>query len=68
MSVNIHPTAVIETGAELGVDVSIGAYSVIGSNVKIGDGSRISSQVVIEGHTELISLLQRRAHSSTNWG
>jgi UDP-N-acetylglucosamine acyltransferase len=53
MSVNIHPTAIIEDGAELGVDVSIGAYSVIGSNVKIGDGSRISSQVVIEGHTEL---------------
>ena len=53
MSVNIHPTAVIETGAELGTDVSIGAYSVIGKNVKIGDGSRISSQVVIEGHTEL---------------
>ncbi|MFQ3244088.1 MAG: UDP-N-acetylglucosamine acyltransferase [Arenicella sp.] len=53
MSVNIHPTAIIETGAELGTDVSIGAYSVIGSNVKIGDGSRIASQVVIEGHTEL---------------
>jgi len=53
MSVNIHPTAVIESGAELGTDVSIGAYSVIGSDVKIGDGSRIASQVVIEGDTEL---------------
>ena len=52
MSVNIHPTAIIETGAELGTDVAIGAYSVIGSNVKIGDGSRIASQVVIEGHTD----------------
>lgn len=53
MSVNIHPTAVIEVGAELGTDVSIGAYSVIGSNVKIGDGSKIASQVVIDGHTTL---------------
>jgi len=53
MSVNIHPSAVVESGAELGTDVSIGAYSVIGSNVKIGDGSKISSQVVIDGHTEL---------------
>ena len=39
MSVNIHPSAVVESGAELGTDVSIGAYSVMGSNVKIGDGS-----------------------------
>ncbi len=53
MSVNIHPTAVIESGAELGTNVSVGAYSVIGSNVKIGDGSTIFSQVVIDGHTEL---------------
>ena len=53
MSVNIHPTAVIEKGAEIGSNVSIGAYSVIGPNVKIGDGSKIASQVVIEGHTEL---------------
>lgn len=53
MSVNIHPTAIIEPGAELGTDVSIGAYSVIGANVKIGDGTRVASQVVIEGHTQL---------------
>ena len=54
MSVNIHPTAIIEPGAELGNDVSIGAYSVIGANVKIGDGTKIAPQVVIEGHTDSI--------------
>ena len=43
MSVNIHPTAIIEDGAELGTNISIGAYSVIGSNVKIGDGSKIAA-------------------------
>ena len=53
MSVKIHPTAVIEPGAELGVDVSIGAFSVIGSDVKIGDGTIIDPQVVISGHTQL---------------
>lgn len=53
MSVKIHPTAVIEPGAELGVDVTIGAFSVIGSDVKIGDGSIISPQVVIGGNTHL---------------
>ncbi len=53
MSVNIHPTAIIEPGAVLGTDVSIGAFSVIGPNVKIGDGTKIAPHVVIEGHTEL---------------
>ena len=49
----IHPTAVIEKGAEIGNNVSIGAYSVIGENVKIGDGTKILSQVSISGHTTI---------------
>jgi UDP-N-acetylglucosamine acyltransferase len=53
MSVNIHPTAVIEKGAEIGVNVDIGPYTVIGPNVQIGDGNRLSAHVVIEGHTSL---------------
>ncbi len=53
MSTLIHPTAVIEKGAELGSDVAIGPYAVIGPNVIIGDGTRIDAHVVIDGHTEL---------------
>ncbi len=53
MTATIHPTAVIETGAELGSNVSIGPYSVIGPNVKIGDGTRIAAQVVVDGHTSI---------------
>lgn len=53
MSVDIHPTAVIEDGAELGTDVTVGAYSVIGPNVKIGDGTKVFSQVSIDGHTTI---------------
>ena len=53
MSVIIHPSAVIEAGAELGENVSVGAYSVIGRDVKIGDGSKIAPHVVIEGDTHL---------------
>jgi UDP-N-acetylglucosamine acyltransferase len=53
MSVEIHPTAIIEKGAELGNDVKVGPYSIIGSNVKIGDGTIIKSHVVIEGHTTI---------------
>ena len=53
MSASIHPTAVIEDGAQIGSNVSIGPYAVIGPNVTIGDGNKISAHVVIEGHTTL---------------
>jgi len=49
----IHPTAIIESGAELADDVSIGAYSIIGEHVKIGKGTWIGPHVVIQGHTQI---------------
>ncbi len=49
----IHPTAVIAEGAQIGLEVEIGAYSVIGPNVKIGDGARLRPHVVIDGHTTI---------------
>ena len=33
----IHPTAIIEPGAQLGESVTVGPYSVIGADVRIGD-------------------------------
>ena len=51
MTTKIHPTAVIADGAELGLDVTIGPYSVIGARVRIGDGTTIGPQVVIDGVT-----------------
>jgi UDP-N-acetylglucosamine acyltransferase len=53
MSVVIHPTALIDAGARLGANVSIGAYSVIGAGVEIGDGTRVGPHVVIEGPTKI---------------
>jgi UDP-N-acetylglucosamine acyltransferase len=49
----IHPTAVIETGAELGQGVQIGPYTVIGPEVRIGDGCVIGPHVVVEGRTTI---------------
>jgi UDP-3-O-[3-hydroxymyristoyl] glucosamine N-acyltransferase len=43
----IHPTAVIGPGAELGRDVSIGAYSVIGAGCQIGARSVIHPHVTL---------------------
>ena len=53
MATNIHATAVVGRGAQLGVDVEIGPHSVISEHAVIGDGTRIGPQVVISGHTTL---------------
>jgi UDP-N-acetylglucosamine acyltransferase len=50
---NIHPTAVIQPGAQIGADCEIGPYCVIGANVALGDGCKLHSHVVIDGHTTL---------------
>lgn len=53
MGVAIHPTAVVDAKAKLGVGVTIGAYCVVGSKVSLGDGVTLHSHVVIDGHTTL---------------
>ena len=53
MSSQIHPTAIIEPGAEIGDDCSIGPYCIIGPHVKIGDKCKLKSHIVIEGHTTI---------------
>jgi len=49
----IHPTAIVDTSAEIGDGVEIGPFSVVGPDVKIGDGSSLLSHVVLEGRTTL---------------
>lgn len=49
----IHSTALIHPAAQLGVDVSVGAYTIIGEHVEIGDGTRIGPHAVITGHTRI---------------
>lgn len=49
----IHPTAIIHKGAEIGEGVSIGPYSIIGEGVVIGDRTKIGPHVVIYGPTEI---------------
>ena len=49
----IHPTAVIASGAEFARDIEIGPYCVIGANVKLGEGVRVISHAVIDGHTSI---------------
>lgn len=52
-TVTIHPTAVVDPGAEINEGVSVGPYSVIGPNVKIGARTTVGSHCVFEGWTEI---------------
>ena len=49
----IHPTAIVDPGARIGTNVSIGAYSIIGAQVEIGDNTWVGPHVVITGHTRI---------------
>lgn len=49
----IHATASVDPRAELGDEVEVGPYSIIGPKVKIGKGTRVKSHVVIDGNTTL---------------
>ena len=51
MHAEIHDTAIVHPGARIGRDVSIGAYSIIGEHVEIGEGCTFGSCVRIEGRT-----------------
>ena len=49
----IHPTAIIERGAQLGVHVNVGAYAYIGGNVVLGDHCSIEHHATVDGYTTL---------------
>ena len=50
---NIHNTAIIEEGAQLGDNITIGAFTIIEKDVKIGDGTVIDSHTLIAGKTTI---------------
>lgn len=49
----IHPTAVVAGGCDVGGNVSIGPYCVIGEHVRLGAGCRLMAHVVVDGRTTL---------------
>jgi UDP-N-acetylglucosamine acyltransferase len=50
--VSIHPTAIVSPKAELGRNVSIGPYTIIGDHVILHDDVRVASHCVVEGPSE----------------
>ena len=61
----IHPTAIVEDGAQLGADVEIGPYAHIGANVKIGD--QTISVAVANGTGNATKLLERVKSGEKNY-
>jgi UDP-N-acetylglucosamine acyltransferase len=48
----IHPTAVVDPGAEIG-DVELGPYAVVGAGVRLHDGVRLGAHAVVTGPAEI---------------
>ncbi len=49
----IHPTAIIEPGAEIAATATIGPYCHVGGKVALGDGVELLSHVVVAGRTSV---------------
>lgn len=51
--VTIHPTALVDPGAELGPGVTIGPRVILGPGVRVGAGTQIGPGVLVERNTEI---------------
>jgi UDP-N-acetylglucosamine acyltransferase len=49
----IHPTALVESTAELAADVEVGPFSIVGPHVRIGEGTVVGSHAIVTGRTTL---------------
>ncbi|HEX9166710.1 MAG TPA: acyl-ACP--UDP-N-acetylglucosamine O-acyltransferase [Gemmatimonadales bacterium] len=53
MSARVHPTALVDPGAQLGLDVEVGPFAIIGPGVTVGDGCRIMARATLERNVRL---------------
>ncbi len=51
--VRIHPTAIVERGAEIEAGTAVGPYSIVGRAVRIGPRTEIGAHVVLEGRVTI---------------
>jgi UDP-N-acetylglucosamine acyltransferase len=49
----IHPSAIVDSGASIGVNVTIGPFAIVGPGCTIGDGCVISARASLERHVTL---------------
>jgi UDP-N-acetylglucosamine acyltransferase len=47
----IHRTAIVDKGASLAKDVTVGAYAVVENDVTIGEGTRVAAHAIVKNGT-----------------
>jgi UDP-N-acetylglucosamine acyltransferase len=55
MKTKIHPTAIVDPKAEIDANVEIGPLCIIKDGVKIAKGTKLLSNVTVEGNTVKIA-------------
>ncbi len=53
MTTRVHPTALVDPGAALGMDVTVGPFAIIGPDVTVGDGCQIGPRATLERYVRL---------------
>jgi UDP-N-acetylglucosamine acyltransferase len=53
MPADIHPTAIVESGAKLGEGVKIGPFSIVGAETTLGDNVELISHAIVTGRTKI---------------
>ena len=53
MSSNVHPTAIIERGAEIDSSARVGAYAYVGPMVRMGSSCVVHHHATVEGNTTM---------------
>jgi UDP-N-acetylglucosamine acyltransferase len=53
MTSQIHPSAIVERGAELGEGVKLGPFAYVGANARLGARTELQAHAVVTGHTVL---------------
>ena len=59
----IHPSAIVEPGAQLGADVQLGPGAYVAGTVRLGDGCVLGPHAVVLGHTALGARCKVHAHA-----
>lgn len=62
----IHPTAVVEAGAELADDVVVGPFAYVGPHVQLGAGCVVHHHASVEGYTT--AGIKNQFFPYSNWG
>ncbi len=49
----VHATAIVEDGARIAGDASVGPYCTVGPDVTLAEGTELISHVTVVGHTRI---------------